>query len=645
MKKLLFLILTCCFVASPIVASEMVHRQKKKDKKKGTKKRKSKQKPSNSALYERESDSWGNKWLEKQFSQKHRNARLAFRNDWPIVVKNIIEKLEAHSESEEAHNGAQIQRKYYRHFIKEMLPQAKRELKAQNPDELLTLLEENKIDCTADDMREKAVELLAQGIFNKYKDAYDQWVVEFEKEVEDLKRKYRQGEDIGYFQELVLEREDMGWGEGLKRTFKIMKSGRTISSTRGEIAEYRRTIKLKKDSFEKAIITHRKYQSCNMLQASTANLLATIEGIAGNITSIPCMIGFPWRHYKPLTNSYMDSESISMSSVITSVSICIAGMLSYGLVQSGLIVPAFQAVNAMTKFASPYLLQLMGALLLPPGAGAAAYFLASYFFGFGAGGAAIIGVAVFLLLALLEIAYLKYTDEMRYDIFKRKAKKLFYPLLLISYPILPPIVGYMVFNRKYYNAGDILIFSLVKASMSFIITFLAMKWMVMPKDEEKESLWSQVKEAVKSKFTSKESTKTQRYTIGAIIIAILVIIIFLFRRDRSLERTEALFSDIPPIANDHEMRDITRRHSTLLNDMNDMNDINHSDQEDDHGSNVSYEIQDVDSDNEHLNEYMTMADTENDIPTQRKKRGFSLMDSRTSFTKEDIENNVDVGDF
>ena len=642
MKKLLFLILACCFVASPIVASQMVHRQKKKDKKKGTKKRKSKKKRSNSALYERESDSWGNKWLEKQLSKKHRNARLAFRNDWPIVVKNTVLKLEAHSESEEAHNGAQIQRKYYRHFIKEMLPQAKRELKAQNPDELLTLLEENKIDCTADNMREKAVELLAQGIFNKYNDAYDEWAVKFEKDVEELRREYYEGKDIGYFEESVLESEDIGWGEGIKKAFNTIKLGlgSLIASTQDEIAKNRSITELKKDAFEKAIIMRRKYQGCNIFQACTANLLATVDGLTSNIISIPSIIGFPWKYYRPLTNAYMDLEGLSVSPIVTGISMCIAGILSYSLVQSGLVVAAFQAVNAMTKFASPYLLQLTGALLLPPAAGAAAYFLASYFFGFGAGGTAIIGIVVLLLLVLLEIAYLKYTDEMRYDILKRKAKKLFYPLLLISYPILPPVVGYMVFNYEYYKAGDISIFSSVKAFMSFIITFLAMDWAVMPKNEEKESLWSQVKKAVKINFIKEESEKTQQYTTRTTFItAILIIVIFLLRGGSRFERIEALFSDIPPIANDHEMRELARRHSTLLKD------INHSDQEDNYGSNINDEIKDTELDDEHFNEYTPIDDTEDDIPIQRKKKGFSLMDSRTSFTKEDIENNVDVGDF
>ena len=541
-------------------------------------------------------------WLERQYSKKYRNARLAFRNNWPQVVEKTINKMHD-SGIGDLDNDPDSD--YLHFFLRDVLPDAKKKLKATDAGQLFSELEKHNIDCTADGFEERAAELFAAQLCNQYRGKYDSWLVDFKKEV--------------VFEKAERQRLNNNKMELAYNRFCGFAPETTLPKWGGVWVQRRQ---VSDHAIKKMIIAKRQYSKISKAKRACV-IIGNVVDITINIGKVGLGVaGIPVHLGNVCQDAVLECESVDdyISGIIKSTTILGAGALIYSLAQSGMVVPALQAAASLGTSAIG---QLMAIMILPLAVGAAAYYGATAY-GVGGGGAILIAIIFGLITLAVEAYYIKKNDPKKYKKLKRRAKKLADPIKLLSCIILAPAATYCTYYTCMYRVGLPIWQSLASSGITCLTTLLISHSIAMgvkDRQEKREDgmigVWGHFKKDTKKIYnkTKKKwinnpkketkSTWSKEKKIGALIGgAILIALIGRKARDykRALDINDAL-PDVPENDifateddfSDDETKKIFRRHSQIMDRSFDLQ-MSSSDESDDGDEVDSFDEEESDDD-------------------------------------------------
>ena len=419
------------------------------------------------------------KWLQSNFDKRYRNARLAFRNAWPDVVDQVVERMREQMEQESPYI-------YMKHFVQSIIPDVKRQLLLENGNDYLKAFEQRKVDCGAGDFMEKAIDVLATGVLDRYKEAYNEWHHELMKDVENERK--------------ILSSK--GIFEGLyDKVFGFVPKMK--SNGLWNFFKNRFSFQVTDDALVNHVLLKRRYKKLSPPHKVVANI--------GKACDVPLRILSFLGVFVGLTNEVGDKfqEAVIgsdmfvgyVSDILKVVSIVGATWLASNLVGDGFIV---SVLSSSVK--GP--LSVLGSTVLSgifpaAAAGAAAY----YFRNSGWFKVLLITAAVALVVFFIQLFYLKIYNLRSYRRVKGAWADIIQPFLLISSIIAPPTLSYQTYQYLMYTLGIPLYMSLFAAFMIAALSFYASASYVfrarkkqLRRERGNMGIWAHMKEDMANTF-------------------------------------------------------------------------------------------------------------------------------------------------
>jgi hypothetical protein len=506
-------------------------------------------------------------WFGRQFKQKERSARLLLRNGWPSVIEKTIGKMQVNGQ-----NQTEEEVRHMQLFLKDILPEAREKLKLQTSEDLQRELERNNIDFTATDFQDRAANVLAERIYRECRGAYQQWLVEFKREVaqEEVYLNNRSWRETAY---------DFLLGFNAQQdlpSFFLLAPRSNLTRT-----------KVTRASVERLVIAKRQYTKQGFLAKKVVDVAKLVDTAKNLEKAALCGLGFPISLDNSFQEAVLDCEdqdslvSQAVKVVATVVIFCIIG---YVLVASGLV---WAALQGLASVAGAVLFPILFGAGFALALGGAVYYTARSL-GFGGKGALLFAVLAAIIFFVGEALYLKEKHPKKYRRVKREARKLLDPVGLFCCATLPPLVIYGSYYCANFCFGLPMWVSLGVAStvacVSLLVAYAYIASSLARLEKRKDAelgIWGHLKKEASSiggslKGFFKNGKKKKWSKEKKVGVSLLVLFAFLVSSIVYGRINRSPADDLPDVPEreisinrgdfgDEELRDISRRNSLLLN--------------------------------------------------------------------------------